>query len=241
MSEDGTDIGAPEDPDDLAAAEYVLGVLDAQDRRELARRAAVEPELARKIEAWQLRLSPLDAAYEPVPPPAGALAAIEARLFGAPRQADAPGGWWNSLAFWRTLAGAAAVVAVIAVATALVTRTGPDLSSGGELVASLEAEDTDTRLVSLYDPDAGALRITPVAVVPVEDRDFELWLIEGGDDPISLGLVSQSANQSIEIPQDLRPRFHAGAVLAITLEPLGGTPTGVATGPIVAIGETAEI
>lgn len=242
MSDDGNPVEEPDDRDDLAAAEYVLGVLDAEARGDLARRAQAEPGLAARIEAWQSRLAPLDDGYQPSEPPAGTYRAIEQRLFGAAERRAGAGGWWDSLLVWRTLAASAAFVAVLAVAVSLLGPLDAGRpTAGSELVASLHAEDADTQLVALYDPDIGALHITPVSVTPRDDKDFELWLIEGGDDPISLGLVSQRDHHSIDVPQELQARFHPGAVLAITLEPLGGAPGGVATGPVVALGETTQI
>ena len=42
--------------------------------------------------------------------------------------------------------------------------------------------------------------------------------------------------QTIEVPSDLRRALTAGSTLAISLEPVGGSPQGVPTGPIVAKG-----
>jgi anti-sigma-K factor RskA len=41
----------------------------------------------------------------------------------------------------------------------------------------------------------------------------------------------------VEIPRRLRVLFAAGAALAVSLEPPGGSPTGAPTGPIVGLGQ----
>ena len=51
--------------DDLQAAEFALGTLDAGERATLAARRLREPELDAAIEAWEKRLAPLERAYRP--------------------------------------------------------------------------------------------------------------------------------------------------------------------------------
>ena len=43
---------------------------------------------------------------------------------------------------------------------------------------------------------------------------------------------------ALVIPADLRGRITEGATLAVSLEPFGGSPTGQATGPVIAVGQT---
>ena len=62
-------------------------------------------------------------------------------------------------------------------------------------------------------------------------HDHELWIIVGDAAPVSLGLLT---GDSITLPT---PQGAAtGYVLAVTLEQLGGSPTGAPLGPIVAAG-----
>src|SRR5258708_19723025 len=67
MSEDDT-IG-PADGGNLIAAEYVLGVLAAQERREVVRRLEQEPALPSEVAFWEERLGCLAATLPPAPPP----------------------------------------------------------------------------------------------------------------------------------------------------------------------------
>ena len=46
--------------------------------------------------------------------------------------------------------------------------------------------------------------------------------------------------QTIAVPAELRRAMTAGSTLAISLEPVGGAPQGVPTGPIVAKGNIAS-
>lgn len=237
MSDD-KDMDGMEDRDDVAAAEYVLGALSAEERAEIESRVLQEPAFARKIADWQARFAPLNDAYEETPPPAGTMEAVEGRLFARPARG---GGLLNRLGFWWFTAGFASAVAVLSLAILLIGPPQRPPVSGSELVASLEANDSQTQVIALFNPEAGTVRISPVSVVPTEGRDFELWIIEGEDAPVSLGVVSQVIEHSVDVPADLRPLFHEGVTLAITLEPIGGSPTGVATGPLVVAGKIASI
>ena len=59
----------PEGGDDLLAAEYVLGVLDASARRSVEARIDNERAFARMVHGWQQKLAPLDDEYATVAPP----------------------------------------------------------------------------------------------------------------------------------------------------------------------------
>jgi anti-sigma-K factor RskA len=62
-----------------------------------------------------------------------------------------------------------------------------------------------------------------------------LWLIAEGGAPVSLGLLEPQGPSRITVPDDLRPVL-AGATLAVSDEPPGGSPTGQPTGAVLAAG-----
>ena len=68
MSDEDT-IGG-DDRHDFTAAEYVLGVLGAEDRRAAEFRMAAEPNFAAEIAYWETRLGGLAEAVPAVAPPA---------------------------------------------------------------------------------------------------------------------------------------------------------------------------
>ncbi len=61
-------------------------------------------------------------------------------------------------------------------------------------------------------------------------KSFELWAIAGGP-PKSLGLVSATPGKPLLVPASAVAA--AGTVLAVSLEPQGGSPTGQPTGPVL--------
>lgn len=224
--------------DEVLAGEYVLGALSREERRAVEVRIASEPLFAARVHRWESDLSTLNAAYEEVRPPDVVLARVEERLFPvtATMASRATEGLWNSLLFWRGLAAALLLaVAGLAIAISGIGRPAP---SEAPLVAQLATKNSPISLVALYDARTGKLKLTPVAATrqASEPKSLELWMIKGKEPPVSLGLVPQNGRGEIIVPQDMRNAVESGTVLAISLEPRGGSPTGQPTGPVLAAG-----
>jgi anti-sigma-K factor RskA len=228
--------------DDTRAAEYVLGVLDREEREATARRIETDAAFARLVDDWEVRLSPLADGYQPAEPPPALKAALDARLFGQPAaQAPAPSGFMSALAFWRSLA----VVSMAALIALALWSLSPWMQPSGiapaeRLVASLASDETDVRYLVVYDGAKGEIAMSHVTGDRAEGRDFELWLV-GGDQVRSLGVVPVGASVQLAVEDDLRPGIASGAQFAISLEPLGGSPEPGPTGPVVAAGDLRAI
>ncbi len=225
-----------EDGDDALAAEYALGVLNADERARVAERVRRDAAFARLVSGWDARLSGLNDGFAEVEPPPAVKAAIDRRLFGGadvPSHATAPS-IWSSLAFWRFVSGASLAAAALLAFFMLRSPLPPE--AGDSLVAYLAAEQSEDRFVAYYDEDANELRITQVTGSRPLDKDHELWLIGDDKEAISLGLVGRTGEKAPFVAANLRDKFAEGVTLAVTLEPEGGSPTGVATGPVIALG-----
>jgi anti-sigma-K factor RskA len=233
MSDDDT--MAP-DAGGVIAAEYVLGVLDAQERRAFERRLSQEPALASEVAFWERRLGAFAAEVAPVSPPTRAWARIE-HTVRAPTPVRA--GLWDSLSFWRAFAigasglAAASLVALVYVAQPVAPRT--------PLVASLDASGGQAGFLAAVTPGGTSVMVVPAALARVDQRVLELWLISPGERPRSLGLIDPARPVRVNIPVELVPRMRADAVLAVSLEPPGGSPTGQPTGPVIANGKLASL
>ncbi len=226
--------------DDILAAEYVLGVLPMDERQAAAARIEDDPAFARLAAAWEERLSPLDAGYEEIEPPASAKAGLDARLFAPGGQPAAPArsGFMHSLAFWRGVA-AAAVAALLLVVALPVLR--PSAPPAGRLVASLTGEESGVRYLAVYDAAAGEIGLSHVAGDHGAGSDFELWAIEGDRPPVSLGVIPAGASVRLAVVPAHRAMIASGVLFAISLEPEGGSPTGQPTGPVVAAGDLRTV
>lgn len=229
------------DGDQVLVAEYALGLLDAAEHAAMARRIASEPALAAELKLWRARLASLDSEFAETPAPAAVQLKLERRLFGS-GEAGGITGWWNSLALWRGLAGAGVAVAVLAVGVNLAQppRVDPKLFAN-QLVAALSEQGSNVSFVALYNPATGSMRLTALSGEAVPEKDFELWAIRGAEAPVSMGVIPARARSDVKLTPELLQGFGEGTVLAITLEPKGGSPTGGPTGPIVAKGAATAI
>ncbi len=222
--------------DDALAAEYALGVLPQGERVAFARRLEDDAALRDKVRFWDEHYAELAEAIEPVAAPAHVRAALERRLFGATELRQP---WWNSAGFWRGLS-LASLAALAVVSVLYVTAPGPEPEGGARYVATLSGETDAVRLVALYDAREGVLKLNRTQGAPRAGRAFELWLIEGSNAPVSLGLVPATATGSLPVSDALKGKL-ANAVLAISDEPQGGSPTGQPTGAVLATGTVAAI
>ena len=72
-------------------------------------------------------------------------------------------------------------------------------------------------------------------------RTLELWLIKAGAaQPVSLGVLTAEETSRFTLPEQLASGF-AQAVLAISDEPAGGSPTGLPTGAVLATGKITKL
>jgi anti-sigma-K factor RskA len=233
--------GPEPEGDDIVAAEYVLGVLPADERATATRRIDSDGVFARLVDKWEVYFAPLAAAYQAIEAPAGVKPAIDRRLFaiGAQQPREAGPGLLSSLGFWRALASALVVAFAVYVAYPLVV---PPVSIPPErLIASIApAEASGVQYLAVFDPAAGEVSLSRVSGEPGANQDFELWMVEGQNAPISMGVIPQGATARLAVSPETASRLGQGDALAISREPLGGSPTGAPTA-VVAAGALQDI
>lgn len=248
---------------DILAGEYVLGVLDAEQRRSVQTCIDQDPGFARLVADWEHRLSPLLDTHASTDVPTHVWPRIRSRLgwpaMDTPREIAKPG-LWQSAGFWRAATGLAAAAALAAVVIGplglfrgnidppgpgpgpiAVEPTPPtppvEDPSAPKPVTTLAHDDGSPGWLASVDPGKGTVLMVPVpAPADAEGRVPELWLIPAGGTAQSLGIVSIDRSHTVKVPDTLRDALAKGALLAVTLEPVGGAPQGVATGPIIAKG-----
>lgn len=222
--------------DEVLAGEYVLGVLPFAERMRVEQRLRQDKEFRAIVNRWQENLASLNSDYaESEAPPPWIYSAVEARLFKAGDAASPIRSLWNSVLLWRGLTLVSLSAAILFAANAGGLFKGPT-PGNSTLVATLGAENSSISLVTFFDRKTGSLRFTPVAA-GAATKSLELWLIEGDNPAIPLGVLPDTGDGEIIIPPDMRNRLKDGVTLAVSLEPFGGSPTGKATGPIVAVGK----
>jgi len=226
----------PADDGSLVAAEYVLGLLGAAERREVERRLSREPAFASEVAFWEQRLGGLAEAVAPVPPPEATWSRIETAIGAAPQRASV----WQSVSFWRGFAIASATLAAASIAALIYMGLVP--AARAPLMATLSGNAGQPNFVAAVTASGDSLVIVPAALLTNDPRAFELWLIPAGEArPRSLGLIQPGQPIKLEIPSDLAGRLTPDATLAVSLEPPGGSPTGLPTGPVIAAGKLTNM
>lgn len=235
MSEDDTI--DPADSGKVLAAEYVLGVLSAAERREVERRLAQEPAFDVEVAFWEERLGGLADAVAPVTPPDAAWSRIEAAITPPPSARPAqPTSMWQSLAFWRSFAIGSGALAAASIAALAYIGLVP--TARAPLMATLAGSAGQPNFVAAITARGNSLTVVPASLLTTDQRSYELWLIPSGETtPRSLGLVQPGRPITLEVPSDLAGRLTPDATLAVSEEPLGGSRTGRPTGPVIAHGK----
>jgi anti-sigma-K factor RskA len=104
------------------------------------------------------------------------------------------------------------------------------------MAATLTREDGGTGYVATMDAATGRITVTSLQPAMPGGKVPELWLIPTDGVARSLGVFADSATHSGRIPDEYMALLSTEAILAITMEPPGGAPGGVATGAVVAKG-----
>jgi anti-sigma-K factor RskA len=233
MSDARDHIGPPDD--DTFAAEYVLGVLDGDDRVAAERRIARERGFAALVEAWQMKLMPWADDIAPAQPPLDVWNRINAAL---PAERPQRESLWGSVMLWRWLTAGASALALASLFALFVVLDQPQYQPA--LIASIDGGGHH-HFVATIDPARDSIAVMPAAYAADPSRVPELWLIAPNDKPRSLGVVKADATTTIVIPAPLRALATYQATLAISLEPPGGSTTGAPTGPVIAQGKLTAL
>ncbi|KGI77532.1 anti-sigma factor [Oleiagrimonas soli] len=245
----------PHGHEKLRGAEYVLGVLDAEQRREVERQLLDDPELAAAVEAWQERLAPLAEEIAATQPAAYVWPRIlaELGLGGSVMARSAPepsasGGLWNNLRLWHWIGiGASAVAAACVVMLVTLPRPMPTPTPVPTattptppttfMVAKIEQDNGVAGWTATMDVTHHRMILVPATPQAIaSDRSTQLWLIPPGQKPVSVGVFIPDKANSMDLPIALVKQLSDKALLAVSVEPKGGSPTGQPTGPVIAKG-----
>ena len=209
---------------DRLAAEYVLGTLGGPARRRFERWRASTPFVDQRCRFWEERLMRLAKDLTPVQPPAHVWLAIQRRLkLTTPRPA---------LRWMRSFALAASVVLVLGLAGLLYWRSHQTVratvvatisAKSGEHIWELEVFGNADRLVA----HAARLPARPAG------SDYELWALPKGKAPVSLGVLPSEGATSRTLTAIQKQALASSSQVAVSIEPLGGSPTGQPTGDVI--------
>lgn len=249
-----TDASNNEEDLEVLAGEYVLGTLPRQERQDLERRLAKEPELQRLVASWQNHFAALDDSAQDVPVDQSVWPKIEKRIgadrqenaaprvVGPPPTAEASGGnvvdlsrrlrIWKSAAFVST--ALAACLAVVVVLDGLTLWSAPP---GQKFVAAVNRGGTLPALIVSVDTGNGQVTVRSLDAERPSNRDLEVWYVKPEAVPVSLGLLDQTETITNLIARAQLDFGVDGEAIAVSVEPIGGSPTGTPTGPVIYSGQ----
>lgn len=236
------------DEPDLQAAELALGVLDGKARAAALRRVLAEPDFAAEVERWRLYFAQLFDLWPEVEPPEDLIERIDASLGGPGHVRTRRAAPWPLIAIASSALAACLLVILLLrpapepvapspTPPAPIASATPAPASGPTLIAMLD--EGKTPIAAAYDGAAGRLRVASQPTTP-SGRVAQLWVIGGDATPHPLGLLGPDGLELVLAPAD-RARIVDGATLAISIEPPGGSPTGLPTGPVVATGALSRV
>ena len=110
----------------------------------------------------------------------------------------------------------------------------------------VETETVEPEVAVINDADGNALWVALVypglARVDIDvttapqaqaANDYQLWILAGDGTPSSIGLLPQTGEASLALDPAAVAALATGNTLAVSLEPLGGSPQPVPTGPVL--------
>ena len=219
---------APEIPEDdqILAAEYVLRLMDADAEHAFELRLASEQDLRDLVRVWEAEFAALADTVPETVPPAIVKQRIMEQISGKPeRRISRVLGW--------VLPSVLAVAAIAFFAFSPALR-GPDFDPAFHV--SLLTEDGSLQIEARLSPDNNLFKVLRPVGDPRPGRVLEIWIIaEGADAPVSLGVLPDERETLYEI-DPARADLIEGGTMAVSDEPVGGSPTGAPTGEILATG-----
>lgn len=217
------------DDRDRLAAEYALGTLDAGERDTARRLRADDPSFDRLVTDWENRLAPLADGLPPAMLLADLWPRIVAGIETSPSVADNVITLRRSIRNWRmatfTTGALAAALALFVVDRDLLRTPSP----GQAFVAAVNRGGDMPALIVRVDLANHSVTVRPVEAEIPPDRSLQLWYVASGKPPMSMGLVGKDRDR-MPMPSDMEMK---NGMFAVSVEPMGGSPTGAPTGPIV--------
>ncbi len=183
---------------------------------------------------WEQRLYPMSDGIEDETPPDTLWRDIQQRIH--PQKAESTPSRWRSLFSWRSWGAVATTMAGVLAVMISLQSPPPGVGLSEDYMAVFNNPEAQPLWMISSDLQTGEISIRAVnAMAAAVDKTFELWMLPAGNvAPRSLGLMPVSGNkQKYVLSPALVDILRNAKGLAVSIEPTGGSPTGVPTGPVV--------
>lgn len=209
---------------DMLAAEYVLGTLKGSARKRFQRLMLSSTRVREATWIWEQHLNNLASSIKSVPPDSHVWETISKRIShqAVPEISNVITPKVSIWRAWSLIATAASIV----LALIIWQPQAPEQQASGPIALFKDESQQSLWFVNV-DEKQLTVRATQ-QLVARNDKDYELWMIlKGQDTPISLGLLPKDG--LVKLTKNSRFNPQDIALLAVSLEPLGGSPNGLPT------------
>ena len=143
------------------------------------------------------------------------------------------GAAWENLAFWRAL-GIGASLALIVVMALFVPRPVRSLVATSYLAVLSEPRSQKPVLVISAARNDRQLWVTTLEpAIHAQGSSLELWALPKGRSPRSLGVVASGEKTMLPLGAVAEQALGDVTILAVSVEPQGGSRSGAPTGPVL--------
>ena len=212
------------------AADYAIGLMPPTARKRFEHLLQDDAPLRAELARWNTHLSQLTEPLVEQPVPDHVWQAIVARIEPPTLHVPARRPFWS----WVRLSALACSLLIALTVGLLYNRDSVQykatlLSGTAQPGLSIEAH-------------SDYLKVRPLELAAVDGgRSLELWAIPVEGKPVSLGLIPRDGDGRIVLSQSQQQLIRIPVVLAVSLEPQGGSPTGQPTGPVLYQGPLASL
>ncbi|MBJ2256570.1 anti-sigma factor domain-containing protein [Pseudomonas psychrophila] len=212
------------------AADYAIGLMPPTARKRFEHLLLDDGALRAELARWQNHLTLLTEPLVEQPVPEHVWQAVVARIEPQTLHVPLKRPFWN----WLRLGAVACSLLIVLTAGLLYNRDSVQyqatlLSGTAQPGLRIEAH-------------ADYLKVQPLELAAVQaGRSLELWAIPVEGKPVSLGLIPSDGDGRITLGQSQQQLLKVPVVLAVSLEPQGGSPTGQPTGPVLYQGPLASL
>lgn len=207
---------------DSLAGQYVLGTLTGLARKRFQRLMLTSSKAREATSMWEQNLNNLASAITPQIPNDEVWVQIMQRIENKPQPSKTVVHTKPSI--WRTWSFVATAACIILAFLVIQPTTSIKQTQQVALV-----QNQDKQSLWFIDVNEQGLSIKASSQLSAQtNKDYELWMIlKGQDTPISLGLLPKQGDKLLM--KDKRFKASDIALLAVSLEPLGGSPNGLPT------------
>ena len=212
------------------AADSAIGLMPPTARKRFEHLLQDDAPLRAELARWNTHLSQLTEPLVEQPVPDHVWQAIVARIEPQTLHVPARRPFWS----WVRLSALACSLLIALTVGLLYNRDSVQykatlLSGTAQPGLSIEAH-------------SDYLKVRPLELAAVDGgRSLELWAIPVEGKPVSLGLIPRDGDGRITLSQTQQQLIRIPVVLAVSLEPQGGSPTGQPTGPVLYQGPLASL